>query len=83
MGERWNPGGAFLWRMYAYWKVEKVEDGVFVECRSISLSRDVPTGLGWIIKPFIQNMPKDSLIKTLRATKVTAENIYGNQKQNL
>jgi hypothetical protein len=78
--EKILPAGkdnGFLWRMNAYWKIEAIEDGVFIECRSISLTRDIPAGLGWIVKPFIQNMPRDSLIKTLKATRTTIEKNMG------
>ena len=39
------------------------------ECRAISLTRDVPFGLGWAIEPIIQKLPKESLIHTLEATR--------------
>jgi hypothetical protein len=42
---------------------------VYIECRAISLTRDVPLGLGWIIEPIIQKLPKESLINTLEATR--------------
>jgi len=40
-----------------------------VECRAISLTRDVPTGLGWLINPIIRDLPKESIENTLRETK--------------
>ncbi len=63
----------FLWRLYAYWRLEEAEDGVFVECFSISLSRRIPTGLGWIVKPFVNSMPRESLEGTLQATRVAVK----------
>ncbi len=60
----------FLWRLYAYWRLEEAEDGVFVECLSVSLSRRIPTGLGWVVKPFVSSMPRESLEGTLQATRV-------------
>ena len=60
----------FLWRLYAYWRLEEAEDGVFVECLSVSLSRRIPFGLGWIVKPFVSSMPRESLEGTLQATRV-------------
>ncbi len=59
----------FLWRTNAYWRFEQAGDGVFVEFESISLSRDVPTGWGWLIEPFIREVPRESLVFTLRATR--------------
>ena len=44
----------FLWRLNSYWRFEQADGGVYVECQAISLTRDVPTGLGWMIKPIIR-----------------------------
>ena len=63
-----DTGYGFLWRLNSYWRFEERDGGVFLECRAISLSRDVPLGLGWIIEPIIQKLPKESLIKTLEST---------------
>lgn len=62
--ERERPVGddhGYLWRLNAYWRYEQVESGVVVECESISLSRDIPLAMRWLVKPFITSVPKDSL----------------------
>jgi len=64
-----DTGHGFLWRLYSYWRFEERESDVYVECRAISLTRDVPFGMGWMIEPIIQKLPKESLIKTLEATR--------------
>jgi len=64
-----DTGHGFLWRLYSYWRFQEREGGVYVECRAISLTRDAPLGLGWIIEPIIQKLPKESLIDTLKATR--------------
>ncbi len=64
-----DTGYGFLWRLYSYWRFEERNAGVVVECRAISLTRDVPVGLGWAIEPIIQKLPKESLINTLEATR--------------
>lgn len=58
----------FLWRINAYWGILEEEDGVMVECTTISLSRDIPWGLGWIIGPIVEDMPRETLEGTLHAT---------------
>ncbi|MCH7805192.1 MAG: hypothetical protein IH937_14080 [Acidobacteria bacterium] len=63
----------FLWRLYAYWRLEEAEDGVFVESLSVSLSRRIPFGLGWIVKPFVSSMPRESLEGMLQATRVAVK----------
>jgi hypothetical protein len=64
-----DTGYGYLWRLYSYWRLEERNAGVVVECRAISLTRDVPFGLGWAIEPIIEKLPKESLISTLEATR--------------
>jgi len=64
-----DTGYGFLWRLYSYWRFQERDSGVYMECRAISLTRDVPFGLGWVVEPIIQKLPKESLINTLEATR--------------
>lgn len=64
-----DTGYGFLWRLYSYWRFEERGAGVVVECRAISLTRDVPLGLGWAIEPIIQKLPRESLFNTLECTR--------------
>jgi len=64
-----DTGHGFLWRLYSYWKFQERDDGTLIECRAISLTRDIPASLKWIIQPIIRNLPKDSLVNTLAATR--------------
>jgi hypothetical protein len=64
-----DTGYGFMWRLNSYWRFQERDGCVFVECRAISLSRDVPRGLGWIIEPIIEKLPKESLVATLEATR--------------
>lgn len=59
----------FLWKLNSYWRFEERDGGVFVECQAVSLTRDVPTGLGWLINPIIRSLPRESLVHTLTATR--------------
>ncbi len=71
-GERELPVGydsGYLWRLYSYWRFQERDGGVYLECEAISLTRDIPTGLGWLIEPIIRELPRDSLVKTLEATR--------------
>ena len=64
-----DTGAGFLWRLYSYWRFQERDGGAYVECRAISLTRDVPLGLGWVMEPIIRKLPKESLIHTLEATR--------------
>jgi hypothetical protein len=71
-GEREKPAGedhGFLWRLYSYWRFLERDGGVYVECEAISLTRGVPTGLGWMINPIIRDLPRESLANTLEKTR--------------
>lgn len=71
-GETEEPPGrghGFLWRLNSYWRFEEKDGGTWVECEAISLTRDVPMGLGLIIEPIIRNLPKDSLEHTLQSSR--------------
>jgi len=59
----------FLWRMNAYWSIQEVDGGVYVECRSTTLTRGIPFGLGWLIDRFTLAVPRESLVATLEATR--------------
>lgn len=59
----------FLWRMNTYWRFQQKDGGVYVECQSISLTRGIPTGLGWLIGPFVESIPRESLEFTLGSTR--------------
>jgi hypothetical protein len=64
-----DTGHGFLWRLNSYWTFQEMDGGSYVECEAISLTRDVPRGLGWVVEPIIRTLPRESLANTLRATR--------------
>ena len=67
-GEHEKPighDGGFLWRLNSYWRFEEKDQGVYVEVESISLTRDIPSGLAWMIRGFVTSIPRESLLMTL------------------
>jgi hypothetical protein len=70
--EREEPvgqGGGYLWRLNSYWRFDERDGGVYLECESVSLTRDIPFGLGWIVGPFVTSLPRESLEFTLQTTR--------------
>jgi hypothetical protein len=59
----------YLWRLNNYWSYEERDGGLYIQVESVSLSRSAPKGLGWMIGPFIESVPRESLEFTLRATR--------------
>ncbi len=71
-GEREAAAGddhGFLWKLNSYWRFYERDGGVYVECEAISLTRDVPVGLGWMVEPIIRQLPRESLVHTLRSAR--------------
>jgi hypothetical protein len=61
------PGqeNGFMWRLNTYWRFLEKNGGTYIQCESLTLSRDVPFALAWIIRPFVTQVPRDSLTFTL------------------
>jgi hypothetical protein len=57
----------FLWRQNTYWSYEERDGGLYIQVESVSLTRSIPTGLGWMVGPFIESVPRQSLEFTLRS----------------
>ncbi len=78
--ERLKPAGdddGFLWRMDTWWRVVERDGGVYVQSEVVSLTRDIPTGLAWMVKPFVTSIPQESLEFTMEATRKTVEGRMG------
>jgi hypothetical protein len=69
------PGedGGFLWGMETWWRMEERDGGVYVQSEVVSLTRDIPTVLKWMIEPFVTSVPKETLSSTLVATRKAVE----------
>lgn len=63
-----NDSG-FMWRLNTYWRIEQRDGGTYVQLEAISLSRDIPAALAWLIGPFVNSFPKRSLEFTLDRTR--------------
>jgi hypothetical protein len=63
--------GGYLWRINSYWRFLARDGGAYVQCESISLTRGIPFGFGWMIRPFVTSIPRESLEFTLNTTRKT------------
>ncbi|MGH9793535.1 MAG: hypothetical protein ACRD5G_02070 [Candidatus Acidiferrales bacterium] len=59
----------YLWRLDTWWRFEERDGGVYVQCESVSLSRSIPFGFGWLVGPFVKSIPRESLTFTLGQTR--------------
>jgi hypothetical protein len=72
----------FLWRINAYWCFQEKGGGIYVQCEAVSLTRNVPRGTGWLIGPFIQDIPRESLTHTLVSTRTALAGKPSEPKQS-
>lgn len=63
-------GAGFLWALEVFWRYEVVPGGIMVESETMALTRTLPFGLGWILKPFIH-----------RATMTTEKELMSRTRQ--
>jgi hypothetical protein len=71
-GEKEKPvgvDGGYLWRLNTYWRFLQRDGGTYVQCESITLTRDIPFGFGWIVGPFVNSIPRESLAFTMERTR--------------
>ena len=61
--------GGYLWRLNSYWRFLERDSGVYIQCESITLTRGIPTGLGWLVRPFVTSIPRETLAFTLETTR--------------
>jgi hypothetical protein len=67
-----NPVGSghgYLWRLNTYWRFQEKDGGVYLQCEAVSLTRDMPIGLGWLLRPLVTAIPKASLNRALGQTR--------------
>jgi hypothetical protein len=62
-----GEGDGFLWAMNSYWRMEERDGGVYLECETITLSRDVPFGMKRMLAPILRSFAQESLKSALEA----------------
>lgn len=60
-----DDGRGFMWRLNTYGRFEERDGGTYAQFETITLSRDIPFGFGWLIGPFVTSVPRESLAFTL------------------
>jgi len=80
-GEEWpvGRGRGYLWRLNTYWRFEEKDGGVYMQCEALALTRDIPFGLSWLLKPLVTRIPKESLNRALGQTRTA---VLENKKAN-
>jgi ribosome-associated toxin RatA of RatAB toxin-antitoxin module len=66
-----SPSGddGFLYRLNTYWTYEQRDGGLYLQIESVSLTRNIPHGLAWAIQPYLESIPRESLVFTLTSAR--------------
>jgi putative flippase GtrA len=70
--ERALPEGndhGYMWKLNSYWRYKQVDDGVFVEIESLTLSRELPAIIGPLIRPIVTSTARESMTRTLASVR--------------
>ena len=59
----------FLYRLNTYWSYEQRDGGLYLQLESLSLTRAIPRGLAWAVRPYLESIPRESLIFTLTSAR--------------
>jgi hypothetical protein len=62
-----RPG--YVWREVTIQRLEERDGGVYIELETIVLSRGIPQGLRWLIKPLADELPRKLMLDTLNDTR--------------
>lgn len=64
----------FLYRLNTYWSWEQRDGGLYLQLESLSLTRSIPHGLAWAVQPYLESIPRESLIFTLTSARNALRN---------
>lgn len=68
-----KSGHGYLWRLSDYSWFEQTPKGVYMQIEVIALSRNIPWGLGWLLRPFVIKLPRKTLTFTLVRTRASVK----------
>ena len=64
----------FLWRLNTWWTWAEQDGGLYLQIENLSLSRSIPRGLGWVVRPYVESIPRESIAFTLNAACMALRN---------
>ncbi len=65
--------GGYLWRLFTYWRFEEKDGGTYVQCETITLTRGIPGIVAWIVRGFVESVPRESLTFTMEKTRAALD----------
>lgn len=73
-----NDSG-FMWRSNSYWWAEEKDGGVYVQCETLTLTRNIPFGLKWLTEFFLDSTSREFLNKMMVDMRKGVEKMQGSR----
>ncbi len=64
-----DEGNGYIWRIYTIARFEQRDGGVYSELEVVGLTRDIPSSVGWLIRPLMQRLPREAMTAILQKTR--------------
>lgn len=64
-----DTGDGFMWRVQSIIRFEERDGGVYLEIEAMTLTRDIPASLRWLVAPVVKRLSANSLVTTLEQTR--------------
>ncbi len=69
----------FMWRSTSYWWAEEKSGGVYVQCETLTLTRNIPFGLKWLTEFFLDSTTREFLNKMMVDMRKGVEKMQGSR----
>jgi hypothetical protein len=67
-----HDGDGYVMRLNNYWRIEEKDGGVYGQNESMTLSRNLPAVIAWLVNPLVNSVPRSLLISLLKDTRAAA-----------
>jgi len=69
-----------MWAEDSWWRVAPSKDGACVTYETLALTRDIPWGFGWVLRPLVDHFPPKTVANMLTRTRdaVESREAHGN-----
>jgi len=64
-----DQGNGYVWRLYSITRFQQQDGGVYAEVEAIGLSRDIPAGIRWLVKPIVERVSRNAVSLSLEQTR--------------
>jgi hypothetical protein len=68
-----NQAKGWMWAEDSWWHVTPEAGGTCITYETLALTRDIPWGLGWILRPIAEQFPAETVTRMLQRTRAAVQ----------